>query len=95
MTVSLNTQWSENVAADAPLPGAPERIEYQNVFEFFVTEFYVSFKFLIQNMSTDIHKNNKYCYESVLVEPQNGLRKDRSCADYISVTNQLMEKQGI
>jgi hypothetical protein len=34
-------------------------------------------------------------YEFMLAEAQNGLRKDRLCADYISVTNQLMEKQGI
>ena len=34
-------------------------------------------------------------YESVLVEAQNGLRNGLSCADFISVINQLMEKQGI
>jgi len=34
-------------------------------------------------------------YVSVLVEAQNGLRKGWSCADFISVIYQLMEKQGI
>jgi hypothetical protein len=47
-------------------------------------------------MSKDIHMNNEHCiYKSELVHAQNEFRKRRSLEDFITVINQLMEKQGI
>jgi hypothetical protein len=46
-------------------------------------------------MITVIHKNNEYCLWICASRDPERVEESRSCADFISVINQLMEKQGI